>query len=124
MKVTRKEIAPLVDACYPDYKGRKFSVAAAKTYALTNYWDGGSRCYCVAYDLATGKKADALNATANPFRSEAHGVIEIPVGIVIVERSIFMGKEAGVTIYVRPENLAKLLPRTAESLAIAGVVQS
>jgi hypothetical protein len=124
MKVTKKEVAPIVAACFPEYKGRKFSIAAARTYALTNYWDGGSRNYCVAYDLATGKRADALSSTANPFRPEAHGVIEIPAGVVIVEHSISCGKDVGICIYVRPENLAKLLPRTAADLAIAGVVQS
>jgi hypothetical protein len=34
----------------------------------------------------------------------------MPPNVIVVEHSIFCGKDVGITIYVRPANLAKLLP--------------
>lgn len=80
---------------------------------MSDYFSEGSRNFARAYDLATGRVAQPLAAAGTPWNAQAHARIEIPAGVAIVEHSIFCGKDAGVTIYVRPENLAPLLPAVA-----------
>jgi len=42
---------------------------------------------------------------------------EIPVGVVVVEHSMFCGKDMGLTFYIRAENASKLLPASNDSLS-------
>lgn len=101
-KKTTKLARQIALACYPEYKGRKISVASRGTYRMENYWDGGSRCYAKAYDLATGKVGEPASATSNPMNGQAHAEIEIPAGVAIVEHQFFCGKDCGITILVNP----------------------
>lgn len=112
IKVSKSDPAfrRIIVACYPTWKGRKVCVKAATTYRMANYWGGGSRDYAVAYDLKTGDVSAPSVVTTNPMRGQAHAVVEIPEGMLIVEHSIFCGKDAGVTIYVNPANMPRLLP--------------
>lgn len=112
MKISKstKSIRPIIAACYPEWKGRKLSVEASTSYQMSNYWDGGSRNYVVAYDLTTGKVAESMPLAGNPFRDQAHARVEIPEGVLLVEHSIFCGRDAGVTIYANPANMPRLLP--------------
>lgn len=104
-----KAIKPILAACYPDWKGRKLAVAAAETYQMADYWDGGSRSYVKAYDLASGKVVDPASMTHNPMNGSAHARVTIPDGVLLVEHSIFCGKDGGVTIYANLANMPRLL---------------
>jgi hypothetical protein len=108
-----KSLKKIVEACYPEWRGRKLHVEAATSYQLSNYWSEGSRDYVRAFDLASGKIADTMRLSGNPFTPEAHARVEIPEGVVFVEHSIFCGKDRGVTIYVNPANMPKFLPEAA-----------
>ncbi len=114
-KVSIKDpaIRKIVTACYPEYKGRKISVEARTSYRMSNYWDGGSRDYAIAYHLESGMTREPSVVTTNPMRGQAHSEIQIPEGIAIVEHSIFQGKDVGIRILVNPANMAKLLPEVA-----------
>lgn len=118
IKVSRsdKAIKAILAATYPEWKGRRVRVVVATNYRLENYWDGGSRCYVKAYAIATGAAAEPVAATSTPWKSEAHAVIEVPQGVLLVEHQIFMGKDAGITIYVNPSNVdAAALPQAREA---------
>lgn len=110
VSITDPTIRKIVSACYPDYKGRKIKVEARTRYFMSNYWDGGSRDYAVAYHLASGETRQPTRSSTNPMNQSAHSEIDIPEGIAIVEHSIFQGKDVGIRIYVNPANMAKLLP--------------
>jgi hypothetical protein len=110
VSITDPVIRKIVSACYPNYKGRKIKVEAKTTYVMSNYWDGGSRDYAVAYHLASGETAQPSVVTANPMRGQAHAQVDIPEGVAIVEHSIFQGKDVGIRIYVNPANMGKFLP--------------
>jgi hypothetical protein len=85
-------------------KSRKFSVVARATYTMSNYWDGGSREYAVAMDLATGETRQPDFATTNPFNGQSGSTFAIPAGIGILTHGIFCGKDCGLTLYVSPGN--------------------
>jgi hypothetical protein len=109
-----KQIKAILQATYPEWKGRKVRITTATEYQMSDYWSEGSRNYVQALAIATG--AAAANAVAgNPFKAGAHARIEIPSGVALVEHSIFCGKDGGITIYVRPEDLAPHLPGVQES---------
>jgi hypothetical protein len=90
-KKTARKIAL---ACYPEYKGRKIKVVSRGTYYVENMWGGGSRSFAVAFDLASGKTAPAIETVGRE--------VEIPAGVAIVEHAFFCGHDAGITIYVNP----------------------
>lgn len=93
-------VKKIARAAYPDYKGRKFIVAAAAEYQMADYWDGGTRRYARAAILATGEFLDPASIVHVPYNREAHVTIQIPAGVAIVERLVFCGKDCGVTVYV------------------------
>lgn len=107
---TDKSIKAVLAATYPEWKGRKVFVQGATSYQMSNYWSEGSRNFVKAYNLATGVAADPSGISQTPFHSSAHATVEIPKDAVLVEHSIFCGKDTGVTIYVNPINLVKFLP--------------
>jgi hypothetical protein len=111
LKVSRanKAFKPIIAACYPKWTGRKLRVETATEYRMENYWDGGSRCYVLAYDLKTGRSYGPAVHTTNPMHGAAHSIVNIPDGVLLVEHSIFCGKDAGVTIYANPANMPSLL---------------
>ena len=110
LKLSDRRVKTIVTACYPDWKGRKVKARAAKQYSMSNFWDGGSRDYVVAYDPATGQVSQPSFASTNPFTKTAHTTVEIPPGVLLVEHSINMGKDGGITIHVNPASAAAFLP--------------
>jgi hypothetical protein len=116
-----KAIRAILGTCYPDWRGRKVFVRPAVQYQMSDYWDGGTRHYVVAYELVTGRRAEALGAAQVPMNDLAHATVGVPRGVVLVEHAIFCGKDAGVTIVVHPDNLtAGCLPSPASpSTALA-----
>lgn len=115
-----KAIRAILSVCYPGWTGRKVSVRVATQYQMADYWDGGSRSFVVGYELATGRKAETLGASQIPMNRLAHAVVSIPAGVALVEHSIFCGRDAGVTVVVRPEDAVRLLPSTVSPPALEG----
>lgn len=108
-----KAVRAILAATYPEYRGRKVTAQIATTYYVENAWGGGSRSYAVAMDLATGKTAAAA-VTVGP-------TIEIPSGVIIVEHSYFCGKDVGIRIFVRAEDMGRALAGAATTAQIAEV---
>ena len=90
-----------------NYSGRKYKVVPQLNYWLNNYWDGGSKEICVLVSRETGEIFAPSDDTKNPFKVLAHKSFEIPEGHFIIAHTINMGKDTGITFYVRPEEMPK-----------------
>jgi len=101
--LTIDQIKRIAKSTY-ETKSRKFRVVTSAAYTMSNYWDGGTRVYAQALDLATGRLSGACAAASNPFNSIAHSTFEIPAGVGILCHSFFCGKDCGITLYVAPGN--------------------
>ncbi len=111
---TAPEVQEIARAAFPDYTGRKFSVAAFQgPMNLASYWDGGSRTYYAVVDLNT-KKSVEIPQSGTMFDKQTYRMTTLPFNLAVVAHSIFMGKDGGITIYVNPDNLTKMLPKTDE----------
>lgn len=104
------------------YSGRKFkAVVTSEPVTLSDtYWDGGTRSTYALINLSTGARLPASGKALSP--PQFGGAVEpirvnIPSGFALVKHSIFCGKDTGLTIYVRPENAAHLLPGPVELTA-------
>lgn len=115
----KKLVKALARVAYPNYSGRKFRVTESKTYYMSNYWSEGSRNYCVAVNLATGEIKEPSREAGIPWNGAANASFDIPQGVGILERSIFCGKECGITLYVAPPS--NLVPGEATDKELLGV---
>jgi hypothetical protein len=101
----------IMRAAFPAYKGRKFKVAEIadpSSFGLYGcYWSGGSRSSYAGIQLVSGKVG--WFGGINPLR-ESEPKTNVPLDCAIVEHSIFCGKDTGLTLHLRPENVAKMLP--------------
>lgn len=111
MKLARsnKEVKSLLQATYPEYKGRKIRLETRDTYQMENYWSGGTKHEVMAYDLATGKVSYPNGNTTNPMTGIAHSEITIPDGVALVEHTIFCGHDIGITIMVNSNTAVRQL---------------
>jgi len=100
------------------YSGRTFKISSRIPSRLNSYWDGGSRDYYYFYQPATGK---IMPVGSNHPAFEANQPRELkrlPDDLILIEHSIFCGKDAGLTFYVNPENLSNYLPRNNGELSL------
>lgn len=103
----KSAVKRLAKLAYPKYKGRKFYLEVRSKYMMENYWDGGSRSFVKAVNLATGEVRDPAPASTNVYDPRAHGEIGIPAGIALVEHAYFCGKDCGIRVVVSgPAELA------------------
>jgi len=109
LKVKKSEVAPIVEYAFPNYTGRKFSVEAAErvTFYDTN-WGGGTRNVYVALNMDTSKGGRFIAPApwVNPLEGKTY---DLPENVVIVEHSIFCGKDCGIRIYAHPSRFPALL---------------
>lgn len=110
LKVRKAEVWSIVSKVFPHYRGRKFVIEVTERVAFydTN-WSGGTRNKYAAVRLEDGK-TDSINAPApwvNPVEGKA---VPMLPGVIVVEHSIFQGKDCGIRLHVHPENMARLLP--------------
>jgi hypothetical protein len=98
---SKHHLAALARRAFPGYRGRKFRVVISdRPRRLLSFWDGGSR------DIYMVVQNNSVFAppTIAPFgRESAPDYAPVP-GAVLVEHSIFMGKDVGCTIYLHPED--------------------
>lgn len=105
-------------AAFPDYSGRLFKVGEfTPGMSVASFWDSGSRDFYACVHLET-LQGVAIPQNGTPFDGVlAAGAIvsELPLNVALVRRAIVLGKERGLTVFVRPENLASLIPAQAAS---------
>lgn len=101
------------------YTGRAFKAEVSDSCylpATAGLWDGGSRESYFALNLATGERKAASFQSLSPMGADAAarqasaGKVTIPEGFAIVRHSVYMGRDMGLTFYIRPENASALLP--------------
>ena len=103
-----KSVKPIITATFPNYAGRKVFLRPAQQAPkeLRSYWDGGSKDSYAFFNLDT-KEVLAVHSN-HPFfeANQPSKLRELPAHIVLVEHSIFCGKDCGVTLY---GNLAPMI---------------
>jgi hypothetical protein len=110
------EVTTMARRAFPAYRGRKYKLDNSDhPVSTTSYWGCGSRDYFVALDLATNRILP-IPQNGTPFDGGpiAPNGVEVPPGYMIVEHSIFCGKDMGITFHVNPQTALKFLPDTAE----------
>lgn len=113
INVKRKDIAKIVAATFPDYKGRKFKIEARSQVTLTDLnWSGGSRSQYRTCTLGGNYigGADKYNAQAPWAHQAENATVPIPPGAVVVRHTLFCGKDLGLTVYVNPADMPRLIP--------------
>lgn len=93
-------VKSVVQTAFPNYRGRKIRIRyQVKSISLRSYWDGGSKDTFVVMRLVDKKAVKA--PTSHPVFDHWDGVdnFEIPEGFIVVEHSIFCGRDAGITIH-------------------------
>jgi len=108
------EIRDIALKAFPDYNGKQFKVDIFKgPMNLTSYWDGGSKTYYAIVSMKTGKVKE-IPENGGMYGGRPFKISKLPEGFAVIEHSIFMGKDMGITIFVNPENLSKMLPAPDE----------
>lgn len=111
LTVSRKDVAQIVAATFPDYRGRKIKVGASADVTLHDLnWSGGTRSQyrtCTVAGQPTGS-ADRYNHMA-PWEKAEGATLPIPAGFVCVEHTFFCGKDSGLRIYVNPADMPKMI---------------
>ena len=97
----RKSVKHIISATFPRYKGRKVFLEPAEKAPkeLRSYWDGGSKDSYAFYNLDT--KQTLMVHTNHPFfePGQPSRLEGLPPHIVLVEHTIFCGKDCGITLY-------------------------
>ena len=107
-----KSIKAIIAATYPSYKKRNVMICTSTSVTLHDLnWSGGTKSEyraCTIIGQAIPPKIDLSHAA--PWDNRYDGSrVEIPIDAVIVQGGYFCGKQATLCIYVRPENMARLL---------------
>lgn len=111
-KTMPEEARRLFRLGFPSYAGRTFKIRGVSgPVDLRSYWDGGSRDY-YAVVRADGAALSVPTQSAYDRALAGAEAFTIPNGVVVVEHSIFCGKDAGLTLIVPMERLAHYLPAT------------
>ena len=105
-------IQEIIRNCYPGYNGKKISISSDIPSSLDSYWSEGSKNYYCFYHLSE-KKVIPVHTNHPAFeKNRPRDLNKLPDQIVIVEHTIFCGKDFGITIYVNVSDLTPLLPST------------
>jgi len=73
---------------------------------ITSYWSGGSRDYYVAVDLGSMQTREVpQNGTPFDGGPIAPDGVAVPPNIVLVQHTIFQGKDHGLTFHVHPQTV-------------------
>jgi hypothetical protein len=114
IKVKKADVARIIAATFPDYRGQKISVRPATSESLQDLnWSGGSRSQyraCTLDGRALGTSAEYHTYAPWDNRQVEGQSVPIPPGSVMVRHSIFCGKDTGLTITCHPDDMPKLLP--------------
>lgn len=93
---------------------RRMKVKLCVTNEVTLHglnWDSGSKNTYHACDLSTGLiRTGAHLGNPHPWFNKNEGEkVSIPPNMAVIKTGYFLGKESMMEIYVRPENMPKLL---------------
>ena len=96
------------------YSGKRFQAEPAENVTIPSHaglWDGGSRTTYSAIELATGKAVPVSDNMSAPWSDKRQDLtVPLRAGFAIVKHSIFSGKDMGLTFFVHPSDVVKLIP--------------
>jgi hypothetical protein len=94
------------------YIGQKYQVISATSVDISdNYWSDGTRSYWGVVNLVSGKTIELPEQ--NPLEASSTKRVTISPGVGVWKHTIFSGKDVGITLYLHPDNVSKLLPANA-----------
>jgi hypothetical protein len=109
MKTTKREVADILKASYPDYTGRKFNIIVRDQIWVDRIGGGGSRDEIKAVGFVDGRWIAVSPETS---------VLDTPCGYLTLSpeaiyavHSFFCGNDCGITFYVSPQS--SYLPKMA-----------
>lgn len=121
MKLSVKDVPGQIRDAFPEYKGRKWNVKITDTVSFYDtYWSGGTKNDYRAVSLRNGEVADPLSGAFGMWYAPKEPKVKLPYGVVVVEHSFFQGKDVGITIHVRRDDLAMALPSASKNILMAG----
>ena len=119
------EALEIANHIYPDCKKGAVNIEVSTPdtqHNCASYWDGGSRNYYTLYCFATRKSVTFPAQSAFDRRVEGIDRVKLDKGVALVERSYFCGKDCGVTIHIRQDDMSPaFLPTPAPELSEAEV---
>jgi len=96
------------------YKGNKLEAEPCTSVTIpcdAGLWSGGTRQHYVALEIQTGKMTSLPGQQSAPWDKDRKSyAIELRPGYAIVCSNVFCGKNLGLTYYVHPSDIAKLVP--------------
>lgn len=124
IEVSFKEVSSLIQKAFPGAKSRRtVKIDSREVYRVSDYWDGGSRNYAMFINLSNGTVMSSsdipqenIQKAANPFNLPICSVTLTP-GFIVVEHTIFCGKDLGYRIYCSPEKF-----QTLDGTNLAGIM--
>ena len=107
--LTRKQAEIIIKGTFPNYRGRKIRLQLTNQVTFSDlHWDGGSRNTYAA--MSNDGRTDRLDCShIAPWNNPVNGrTFDLMPGILIVEHSIFCGKDGGLTIFMNPASAGTL----------------
>ena len=97
------------------YTGHDLRVTAfVGPMSLNSYWDSGCRDYYSFYSLET-KQVVTVAQNGTMFDGKDYGISDLPPSTVLVNR--YSGRHDYCALYVRYDEIAKMLPAPTEQLS-------
>ena len=101
------------------YEGNKLKAEPCTSVTIQSdagLWSGGSRERYIAVELISGKMIALPDQDSAPWDSN-RTTREIPLkpGFAILRTSVFCGKNMGLTYYIHPDDIVKLVPKNTDS---------
>jgi hypothetical protein len=108
------------------YQGRDITVEVCESVHIpmdAGLWSGGTRELYTAIRLSDGAHVPMADHASAPWsESRAARTYPLQPGYVVVQTGTFCGRDAGLHIYVHPDNAAPLLPAHAPELSRAALI--
>lgn len=96
------------------YSGTKFRAEPCEQVYIPSdagLWSGGSRTTYSAIELISGRELPLPDQHLAPWDKErTEKRIPLKPGFAVIRHQMFCGKDMGLTFFVHPEDVAKLLP--------------
>lgn len=107
------------------YVGKKFRAKVSLTGFIPSTagnWDSGSRDTFTLVELSTGRSVPVSDNVSPPWGNRSDRGFDMRPGFVLVEHSISMGKDIGLTFTVHPDDATKMLPSSVQLTVIQQLV--
>jgi len=96
------------------YDGKAFKARACTSFTIpadAGLWSDGSRDLFSAVSLASGAVVTIPGQDGAPWNaSRSEKTVDIRPGFCLIQHSISCGRDCGLTFYVHPDDIAKLVP--------------